>query len=247
MRGIAVIVLFAGFLVACGGPKTVKSPLDQLKQEYSSKHAYTILLQDMDLKGEKLMHKYTVIEFKKDRTYSVKKTKWYQVEEDFFRLHESNLGMEVLSKVPGGDYNNLPSPPGFTQIIGDSTYGFWESTIASIDTTEAGAIDTFYFDVQQSRWKFHEPHAALAKNLEIETMEIQFFEWEEFKGSFHLNRPYYGADQNHADSTRYGTHSRHWFFHRSGFYSRRSRKDNFYTSNMRSSASSRRGGGGFGK
>lgn len=245
MRIVAILLFLAALVSSCGGSKIKQSPLDELKKEFTSKEAYTILLQDMDLQGEQQVHKYTVITFKKDKSYTIDKTKWYNVEEDFFRLHDGDLGMEILSKVPNGDYNNLPSPPGFTQVIGKGEYGYWEQKIVAIDTLD-GVVDTLLAEVPQSVWRFHDKNQDLKKALELDSLDILRGEYDEFMSSYHMNRPYYGVKEG-TSQTRYGTYGYYWLLRRPMFYSRRTQKGNFYSNNMRARSTNTRGGGGFGK
>ncbi len=76
---------------------------------------------DMDAK---YYHKYTI-----EENGQTSISEWQEVDEDFFVLHEKNLGMTILSK-PFGFYEEEAqknaTPPGMA-YVGNSKYGNWQN------------------------------------------------------------------------------------------------------------------------
>jgi len=213
------------FLISCGGTVVPSNPLKEMKRKFESKDAYTILLADMDLEDNQFKHKYTILDIDNANRVTARKTEWINVNDDFFYLHEDNLGMEILSKSPNGKINNLVSPPGFTNFIGNINYGQW---------TDLGT------------WGFDENHQGLYKNLEIENLSIYKKEYVDFTLKYKYNKPHYG-EKTHGDSTKYGTRSHHWFYYRPLFYTRRYSHRSFRKPKSIFNRGGNRGGGGFGK
>lgn len=251
-------VLFASVfligVVGCGGRDIPIDPIQKMVKDLDNEYAYTILLQDMDLKGEQYYHKYNTIKINKNHSVNVVKSGWKKVSDDVFALHEDNLGMEIRSKRPDGKINNLFSPPGFTNFIGNETYGYWELadslSIRKHDSLSQevvnGNLSMHSFDADTSAlWRFHPKYQSLRKHLGIETLKIRRVEYEKFVNEYLFIRPFYG-EHSHPDSTRYGTRSSYWIYTRPIFYTRRHLSRNFYKP-RNSSSRSYRGGGGFGK
>lgn len=246
MRPWLTILLFLPLLFwACGGTVIPTDPVKEMKKKFVSKHAYTILLADMDLREEQFYHKYKIIEFTKEGKLIITTTEWEKVSDDFFELHESNLGMELLSKLKTGKYNNLISPPGFTNIIGDSVYGKFKEILT--EPNKPGVDGTVSTDWSfNNSWRFHPEYSYLEKELGLQGLKIDKAEYEQFKERFLFNRPFYGEAES-KDSTHYGTYSRHWLFLRPDFYQRKLDKKNFEKIGGGSSDGFNRGGGGHGK
>jgi len=227
MNSIKHILISFSFLLlySCGGSLVPSTPTKEMKQQFESKYAYTVLLADMDLKNDQFKHKYTIIDIDSTHTVTSRQTDWKNVNDDFFYQHEANLGMEILSKSPDKKINNIVSPPGFTNFIGNPNYGVWN---------ELGT------------WEFNDKYKGLSKDLEIENLPIYKKEYVDFLMKYKYNKPHYG-EKTHGDSTKYGTRSHHWFFYRPLFYSRRMSHRNFSKPRSFFNTSGNRGGGGFGK
>lgn len=225
-----IFFALALLLASCGGTVLPKDPVKKMQEEFTTKYAYTITLNDMDLRDNQYFHKYRIFDIAKDKSVTYTTTDWKKVSDDFFAYHEGDLGMEVLSKLPNGKYNNLVTPPGFTHFVGNSTYGEWHAPFSIM-----GYGDTTLY------WKFNDD--VLANQLELQKPVVTQKEYNEFQERFLYNRPYYGT-KTHKDSTRYGTYSSYWLFMRPRFYQRRSANRNF---NKPFSTTGTRGGGGFGK
>ena len=229
-RTTIFILLVAIVLQGCGGTAVQSNPVKEMKQQFNSKKAYTILLEDMDLSGEQYKHKYKLLEVLPDQKVDVSITDWKNISDDFYNYHQDDLGMELLSKNEANKLNNLVSPPGFTNFIGNEKYGSWsESDVDSL-----------------SQWKFNATYAHLERDLGVKGLPIYRTEYQTYRDKYLFNRPFYGTQV--VDSTKYGTRSRHCYFMYGGFYSRRILHNNFRKRNStRTTHGGFRGGGGFGK
>jgi len=218
-----LIGLIALLIYSCGGSVVPSNPLTDFKRDFNTKESYTILLSDMDLQNEIYKHKFTIIDFDKSKNVTTSQTDWIKVSDDFFFLHEADLGMEILSKLPNHTLNNLVTPPGFTNIIGHDEFGKWN---------------------ELSVWEFNDK--ALEKTLGLDGLDVQEDEYKRYQTRYAFNRPYYG-EKTHGDSTKYGTRSHHWFIMRPLFYHRRISNRNFRKPRGFFNRGGSRGGGGFGK
>ena len=229
---IACLMSFAAMLVGCSGTEVPQSPLTKVVNGMGKSGSYTITLADMDVKSNKFTHRYKIYKIAKDSSITIS-YKRIQVTEDFFLLHEDNFGMELSSRDQSGHVNNLVTPPGFTNIIGQPYYGEWK---AFYDTT----LYTEYLD--STFWVFNDKHKKLERELGLDGLNVSKSEFVDFQQNYLLNRPYYG-NATAPDSTKYGTRSSHWFWHYPYFYDRRRGFSRQYTP----SGGGSRGGGGFGK
>ena len=225
----SILGVLALALVGCGGSVIPPNPIKEMVTEFESKAKYTITLQNMDLQDDEFKHKYKVFEVLNNQTVQVQETDWRAVDGNFFFLHEDDLGMELISKMEDGRYNNLVTPPGFSHFIGNETYGEWQGN--STDALKS--------------WHFKPEYNHLDDDLGIKGLDVTKGEYERYKAVYRNNRPFYGEVKN--DSTKYGTRSYFWIHSRPLFYSRRSLKRNFRTTTRSGSRGNYRGGGGFGK
>jgi hypothetical protein len=224
-NSIAATLIVA--LSSCGGTVIPTNPVKEMRATLETVPEYTVLLNDMDLKDTQYKHQYKIIEVPADGKIKSKITDWEDVSDDYFALHQDDLGMELLSKKSDGKMNNLVTPPGFTNFVGNAKYGSWSND--SIPS-----------------WKFKSAYAGLEDDLGLKGLAVTQTEYQEYKSKYLNNRPYYGS-KVHKDSTRYGTRSRHWFILYPGFYRRRSSSRNFYKPNAHTTSRGTRGGGGHGK
>lgn len=229
---IAVVVL-----AGCGGTTVPTNPLNVLIEGMSDQGSYTVILDDMDLKDDQYTHRYKVFRVNQDSTVSVGYTKSIPVSENFFFLHEDNIGMELVSRTTHGATNSLVSPPGFTNFVGNKYYGEWKE--AFVDT-----VDVLNYE-DSTFWVFNARHQKLAHELGLDGLNITLLEYKEFRDVYLFNRPYYGP-KTAPDSTKYGTRSAHMVRYYPGFYRRRTLNRNF-RKRYSSSSTGSRGGGGFGK
>lgn len=203
----------------------------------SDKGSYTITLDDMDLNGDQYEHKYKIYQIESDSSVSISYSERIKVSDDFFMLHEDDMGMELVSKTDKGKINSLISPPGFTNFIGNKNFGEWKEFY--LDTLNVLGYEDSTF------WVFNEAHSNLADELGILGLNITLREYKIFQEEYLFNRPFYGP-KTAPDSTKYGTRSPHRVRYFPFFYRRRALNRNFYKRYSSSSTGSR-GGGGFGK
>ena len=67
MNQLTSILLFslATLICSCGGSSIPSNPVKEMGAEFEIKYDYYILLNDMDLKDDQYLHKYTVVDIKK--------------------------------------------------------------------------------------------------------------------------------------------------------------------------------------
>ncbi len=236
-RFIIPFLVITLLLTSCGGTVIPTNPIKEMKEEFKDKKAYTIILQDMDLQDGQYVHKYKTFELLDEQNVRVELTDWKPVDDDFFLLHEDDLGMEIFSRRTDGKYNNLVTPPGFTHFVGNENFGAW-SALDSIQTSDSQRI--WVFNKNDNRVP------SLESELGLNDLAIEKGEYENFKTKFYLNRPYYG-DVATTGIIKYGTRSNHWLIIRPLFYTRRITKNNFDKPYGGSFSYENRGGGGFGK
>lgn len=232
-----LIFMISLLLIGCGGTVIPTNPIQEMKKEFESKEAYTIVLFDMDLQDGKYKHQYKVFDLIGEKKAAITTTEWKDVGDDFFLLHEDDLGMEIFSKMADGSYNHLVTPPGFTHFIGNSNFGQWSSS-GAVSALDSSLV--WQFDVNNQNAQ--EVESALS----LTGLAITKGEFENFKSRYYLNRPFYGTQYN-TDTTKYGTRSHHWFIIRPLFYTRKIQKQNFNKPYDGSFSHANRGGGGFGK
>lgn len=233
-----IAFLFILFLLTgCGGRVVPNNPIQEMKKEFKDKEAYTILLYDMDLQDGHYVHKYKTFEPLDGQNTNIESTEWKAVGDDFFLLHEDDLGMEIFSKRSDGKYNNLVTPPGFTHFIGNENFGQW-SSLDSIQLSDSSRIWIFNENADQN--------PSLESDLGLKGLAVTKGEYDRFEEKYYLNRPFYG-EKTATDSTKYGTRSRHCLFIRPLFYTRRITKNNFDKPYGGPFSYNNRGGGGFGK
>ncbi len=229
----------SAILFGCGGTPLPENPLNRIKEKHKSKKIYSILLEDMDLRNDTYYHRYKICEVDKDEI-KFEKTDWIKVDEDFFLLHEDDLGMEIFSKIKSGIVNNLVSPQGFSNIIGQETFGRWRHK-------NELAQDSMGYIEDSALWVFYPQYIDAEKELGLFGLPIWYVDYSDFMTNSFFVKPYYGEREG-TDSTYYGTRSSYWYWHRPWFYSRRESKGGFHRTNSSSnSGGSSRGGGGFGK
>lgn len=223
-------LLFCFLLVSCGGKKWNENPLNQMKEKYSDAYMYTVLVTDMDVKDNKYYHKYDVIVTQKvDSDPEAFKTDWVEVSEPFFIRHEGNLGMEILTKDENGVINEIPSPPGFTNYIGNEKYGKWEGT------------------GDNRTWSFFTQYLFMRSMLGFVYGPVYYAPYNHYRTNYRYNRPFYGWQSRSTTYNHYGTKSSKLKSTRPDFYKRKVSKGNFRTRYQSYTSSSSRGGGGFGK
>ncbi len=237
LKNNAFLMLLVLVVAGCGGTTLPPNPINALMDKLADEDGYTITLDDMDLNGDEYTHRYKIYTIDQDSKVTISYSPRVVVSEDFFFLHEDDMGMELVSKTPEGVINSLISPPGFTNFIGNDNFGVWNEVY--VDTMNVISYDDSTF------WKFTGANSNMAEELGIEGLNISLGEYKTFQESYYLNRPFYGPKMA-PDSTKYGTRSPHRVRYFPGFYRRRALNRNFYK-RYGSSSTGNRGGGGFGK
>ena len=234
---VFLLLLFPLLLVSCGGSVIPMDPVQEIRKSFAPNRAYTVLLKDMDLRNDQYFHKYSILEIADNSNVKITHTDWKKVSDEFFMLHEDNLGMEVISQTTYGKINGLITPPGFTNIIGNEQFGSWVPIYTDTVNVESYSDSTI--------WTFNDKHAHLTGELGLTNIPVTKLEFDQFQQNFLFNRPFYG-ETSASDSTKYGTRSHYFYRTYPGFYSRRAQTRNFYKSYPTTSRGNR-GGGGFGK
>lgn len=226
--GFLIVLL----LVSCGGKSWKENPMDQILEDHKDAHTLTVLLVDMDVRDDEYLHKYKIIEGKKnDQEPDVFETDWVKVSEPFFIRHEQNLGMEILTKDADGKINQIPSPPGYTNYIGNSKYGEWRG------------------EGENRQWHFFANYLYMRTMLNFVYGPVYYRGYSRYSSHYRYNRPYYGYYRTSSRYNQYGTRSKHLKKSRPNFYQRKARKGNFRTryNNYSTGGGGSRGGGGYGK
>lgn len=248
MKLILLVASFA-FIFSCGSsePKYEKTQVDILLRDLTNVKPVSIILYDMDASDSEYKHKYKVI---KDDKGELKQeiTPWKKVSERFFARHQDDMGMEIASKDSTGKVSKVPSPPGYSNHVGNKKYGSWQ---------------------QQSNgtsfWQFYGQYAFMRSMLGMNHYgPVYYSNYGHYRSYHSSGRPYYGSSTN--GRYNYGTRgtgtsrahsSNTWSSKPSSFkQSVRSRVQRSSTSGSRTSrsgsryssgSSSRSRGGGFGK
>lgn len=236
-RNILFLAVLTLVLARCGGTSIPENPINKLMDQLANAESYTITLDDMDLNDDQYTHRYKIYQISNDSVVSITYSPRVKVSDDFFLLHEDDMGMELVSKTSTGAINSLISPPGFTNFVGNERFGHWKEVY--VDTFNVLSYEDSTF------WEFNESHKNLEEELGLSGLNITMGEYILFKESYLFNRPFYGPKVA-PDSTKYGTSSPHRVRYFPGFYRRRMLNGNFHK-RYSSSSSGSRGGGGFGK
>ena len=233
----------------CGGKeKFIKNPVDELVKEMPTDRVFSIILHDMDVEGnffETFRHQYKIIEEKEPGTPEERITDWMEVSESYFKQHQEDMGMELVSRGEDGKLVKSVSPPGYNNYVGNERYGRWEGSGSS------------------SFWVFYGQYAFMSSLFRMGTYPVRRSYWDDYRGNYYgRGRSYYGPTA--SDGSRYyGTNSRYnrthrpnstWSQNRSNFKNRVNNRTSRSSTNRSSRSSSRyRGsssrsrGGGFGK
>jgi hypothetical protein len=216
-------------LCGCTASEIELDPVRKMKSELKNEFAYTITLSDMDLDKDQYKHKYKIFKLQKDETIVIDSTEWQNVSDDFFFYHKNNLGMEVASKLMDSRINDLPTPPGYTNFVGNEKLGDWQ-----------------YVDSSYYVWGFYEKYKNLRVQLNLQEIIVTKIDYDLFISEYQFNRPYYGKTDK-KDVKAYGTNSNSMHLIYPLFYLRRTQHRNFTKPRSSSRSGGPRGGGGYGK
>lgn len=240
IRIYSLLVLLALTLTSCG-EDFQKSPIDNLIRDMSDVPAYSVILHDMNVEGtffKDYFHQYEIVKITPGNEPEKNLTGWVEVPEELFRKHIDHMGMELVSKGEDGKVSKTPSPPGYSNFVGNQRYGRWE--------TRNG----------QSFWHFYGQYMFLNSMFNMATFPVRRSYYDTYRRDYYGRRAYYGPTV--SGSRTYGTRGRYtrqaysgssWNRRSSSFKDRvrnsvtRSRSGSRYNS----SRSMRSRSGGFGK
>jgi hypothetical protein len=239
MKRITPFIFVLFFLTNCGGGYEI-NPVDQIIQDKMDSEAFSILLYDMDVRGnfsKDYFHKYRIIESKNGEVDEVT-TDWMQVPERYFEKNADNLGMELAGKNEQGDVSKIPSPPGYSSFVGNEKYGRW--------TQRDG----------NSFWEFYGKFAFMNAMFNMITFPVRRNYYDTYYRDYYGRSTYYGPRTSGGYRT-YGTNSSYSRKHKTSSNWSTSPNSSSFKSRVRSSvsrsssrysgSSSRSRSGGFGK
>ena len=237
MKNIRSILLLIPitFMVACGGSDYMKSPTDEIVRDLPRDEVFSVILYDMDQKGnftKTYYHQYQVIrEIEGEVSESI--TDWKEVSEREFTRHIDNMGMEIIARDSTGTLNKTAAPPGYNNYVGNPKYGRWES--------HGGT----------SFWAFYGQYAFMSSLFRMSMFPVHRSYYNDWRGNYYgTGRTYYGPA---GGSRYYGTGSGYsrtnnptssWNSRRSSSFKNRVASRTSRSSGRSSSSRSRGGGRG---
>lgn len=224
-------------LASCGGSSYVKSPLDEIIRDLPRDEIFSIILYDMDEKGNfsaTYYHRYQIIrEIEGDVSEVI--TDWEKVGEREFTNNVDNMGMEIAARDSTGKLHKTVAPPGYNNYVGNPKYGRWESHGGN------------------SFWAFYGQYAFMSSLFRMSMFPVHRSYYNDWRGNYRgTGRTYYGPA---GGSRYYGTGSGYsrtnnpsstWSSRRNSSFKNRVASRTSRSSG-RSSSGSRSRGGGFGK
>ncbi|CAA0195722.1 Probable lipoprotein precursor [Tenacibaculum maritimum] len=228
MKKVLHVFLVGFLLMGCSKgskpPKTVAiEPTERIIKQYKGKE-FSIVLDDMKIEEEPSLmvyqQKYKILTLKKDSLH-VKKTPWETVNKKFFKAHENDLGMEIVSS-HNGKLSRVARPVGFGWAIGNKKHGEWEAV--QKDSTNKSSTN----HSSQRRWKTYSSSPFFWLWLGSRR-NIFRNDYSGFQSSNHRGSSYYGNKDARGNYT-YGTRSTHEKTARSSFFSRKKEHTNRWNS-----------------
>ncbi len=184
-----VLLMFVFFLVSCGGSDFKKSPLDELVRDLPRDEVFSVILYDMDQKGNfssTYYHRYQLIR-EIDGEVSETISDWKEVSEREFTKHIDNMGMEIVARDSTGMLNKTAAPPGYNNYVGNPKYGRWEN--------HGGT----------SFWAFYGQYAFMSSLFRMSMFPVHRSYYNDWRGNYYgTGRTYYGPA---GGSRYYGTGS----------------------------------------
>jgi len=174
-----------------------KDPVREIIEAESIEPNFTVLLFDMDQEGvfsKTYKHRYRVLKEKEGKVVGVD-TKWYNVSSSYFQQNQNNLGMEMAAKDSAGKVAQTIGPPGYTNYIGNSRYGYWGQVEG--DTL----ADKF--------WYFTPENTYIRALLQLPAGKIYQKNHTEARGYYGRGFIYYGIIMS-GGRRRYGTYGNHY-------------------------------------
>lgn len=220
---------------SCNSVKITQDPVSDLIKQEQKEPLFTILLFDMDKEGvfsRVYKHRYRIIKEQNGKVIA-KDSKWYNVSSSFFQQNTNNLGMEVAAKDSTQKISRIIGPPGYTNYIGNSKYGYWGDGSAPTSKNQVTGIIENGVSLhkasspQTNYWSFYPQYSNVRDLLQLPAGKIYQKDHTEARNHYHRGFTYYGIITS-GGRRRYGTYGNHY---RSNTYGKR------WT----------RGGGGYGK
>lgn len=244
---IVFILLVYGCSRTCSSSRhyaPVKSPVDDLIKEMTDVPSYSIILFDMNTEGsyfKEFYHQYRIIKEVDSGKVVIDTTQWYEVSEDFFKMHMEDMGMEIASKGADGKVVKTVAPPGYNNYVGNERYGHWVNRNGS------------------SFWEFYGRYAFMSSMFNMFTYPVRRSYWNDYRDNYYgRGRSYYGPST--GGSNMYGTKSKYakstksssrWYTNSSNNSFKQRVRNSTSRSSTRSSSRFGSGyrsrGGGFGK
>lgn len=224
------------FIISCGGSKFEKSPVDELVRDLPTDEVFSVILYDMDQKGNfssTYYHKYQIIREIEGEVSEVI-TDWKKVGEREFTNNIDNMGMEIVARDSTGTLNKAVAPPGYNNYVGNPKYGQWENRGGT------------------SFWAFYGQYAFMSSMFRMAMFPVHRSYYNDWRGNYRgSGRTYYGPGG--AGGRYYGTGSGYsrtnnptssWNSSRSSSFKSRVASRTSRSSGRSSSSRSRGGGSG---
>jgi len=188
------LILLPIFFSCGGGDEFKKNPVDNLIRDMNKEPTFTIVLYDMDVEGtfaRTFKHQYQIIT-ERDSEPVEKITPWMDVNDNFYRLHENDMGMEIASKTSDGKVHKQVAPAGFSNYVGNTHYGHWSNNSSG---------DSF--------WEFYGKYAMMSNLIGLATTPIRMSYYSDYHTHYWgSGRSYYGPSDSYGRST-WGSSSAH--------------------------------------
>jgi len=202
MKHTKLVLVAVGLLLlaACGA----RSPIDKLQQKLDSYPEYSIILDDMDVRGNffsDYYHRYKIIYAEPAATgdsldYHDALTDWYRVDKRTFQRYYNYLGMVVASKTRDAGKLESQYPPGY-QYVGNERYGHWVRD-------ERG----------NSFWEWYGRYAFFSTMFGMFGRPIYRNDWDMYRNYSSRGRPYFGRGREYGTTGTYTKQTRKTFFER---------------------------------
>lgn len=174
---IVLFGLISMAIMSCGGSKFTKSPVDEIVRDLPNDEVFSVILYDMDQKGNfssTYYHKYQIIREVGDDVSEVL-TDWKEVGEREFTNNVDNMGMEIVARDSAGILTKEVAPPGYNNYVGNPRYGQWETRNGS------------------SFWAFYGQYAFMSSMFRMSMFPVQRGYYNDWRGNYRgSGRAYYG-------------------------------------------------------
>ena len=195
-----LVALGLVLLVACG----TRSPIDKLQRQLDQYPEYSIILDDMDERGNFFKDYYQRYKIVFAETtagsdslvYRDETTDWYKVDKRTYKEYLNYLGMVIASKTREGGKIEAQYPPGY-QYVGNAQYGQWVRD-------ERG----------NSFWEWYGKYAFFSSMFGMFGRPIYRNDWNTYRDYSSSGRPYYGKNREYGTTGTYTKQTKKAFFER---------------------------------